>query len=473
MIVGAGLGGCFLADALAQSYDVHMVELASQSPYFLQGRIRDTDTAAVTYPHIGTGLGGTTAFWHNGLIEIDAEVFDRQWPFSKDELDPYYEVAYPKLAGLESHLIRQQVEVLRAQYERSGLPETRLGLGLFYPRERINAWKLLDIKDKVMLVDGEVIDIVANKASAIEYLLVKSGDREIRVTGDVFVLAAGGLGTPLLLQKLAKNLPMSALTHAGAHYEDHPTVVVGELVLDEPLYQLWNYPVAKGNLRLPIVVQQDGLLVSFQLRPSAHFWIINPRNRVKSVLHELRNEPFNLRNYLKLLTRWDDVMEILSFKFGIRLPTRHYSLVMVAEQSPSDTRAVWRDGTEVCRQWIMSSDYIDTLQKSIQNVLGLLKKKIRTANIFPDWPQHIASSSHHSGTARMAKSADAGVCDSNGQVHGINNLFICDGSAIPATGYANTGLTIAALGIRMARYLQSRAVKGVQAAKNDKVTHDA
>ncbi len=455
-----------------------MVELASQSPYFLQGRIRDTATAAVTYPHIGTGLGGTTAFWHNGLIEIDEEIFNREWPFSKDELDPYYETAYPKLAGLERDQIRLDVEALHVKYQRAGLPETKLGLGLFYPRKRINAWKLLGIKDKVTLVDGEVTDIVTNDASLVEYLLVNSNDREIRLTADIFVLAAGGLSTPLLLQKLAKKQPSPALAHAGCHYEDHPTILVGEVVLDEPLYQLWNYPVSavKGNLRLPIVVEQDGLLVSFQLRPSAHFWIINPRNRVKSVLHELRNQPFKLRNYVKLLTGWDDVMEILSFKFGIRLPTRHYSLVMVAEQPASDTRAVWSEGAAVCRQWEMSPSYIDTLHKSIQKVLDLLQKKVKTAHIFPDWPQHIASSSHHSGTARMAVSAEAGVCDSNGQVFGIDNLYICDGSAIPATGYANTGLTIAALGIKMARYLRSRVQTSTQTINNketNKETYDA
>lgn len=458
VIVGAGLGGCFLADGLAESWNVSVVEFARESSFLLQQRVRDTDTPAVTYPHVGSGLGGTTALWHNGLIEVDEAVFERQWPFLKSELTPYYAQVYPKLAGLPQTDIAQQVEILRQKYKDMGLPVQWLGQGLFYPRERIHAWRSLKLAGRVTVVEGEVTDIVADGKSRIRHLLVKSGEQETTISGDVFVLAAGGIGSPLLLQRLAENLPLSALHQAGKHYEDHPSAVVGEVILDEPLYALWNYPVArtKGNLRLPFVVRQDGLQVSFQLRPAAHFWIVNPSNRVKSVLHELRNQPFKLRPYFQLLTHWDDVLEIFSFKFGVRLPTRHYSLVMVAEQPPTSTRAIWKekDNPTIYRQWVMSANYIDTLQKSIHQVLDILGSKIKSVNIFPDWPSRIMSSSHHSGTARMATSSEQGVCDENGRVHGAENLYVCDGSLIPASGFANTGLTIAALAIRLGDYLQ-------------------
>ena len=457
VIVGAGLGGCFLADSLAEIWDVTMVELGSEPP-LLRQRVKDTDTPAVTDPHICSGLGGTSALWHNGLIEVDESVFQRKWPFPKSELAPYYTQAYPKLAGVPQSAIEGVVETLRQKYKAIGFPDKWLGQGLFYPCQRVNPWYSLGLKGRVKLVEGEVTTLVPNETRGIQYVLVKRGDQEIKISGDVFVIAAGGLSTPLLLQRLAENLPLPALQQAGLHYEDHPSVVVGEVILDEPLYKLWNYPVtcANGSLRLPLVVNQDGLEISFQLRPAAHFWIINPRNRVKSVLHELRNEPFNIRSYFRLLTHWDDVLEILSFKFGIRLPTRHYSLIMVAEQPSSDTCAIWgKDGSPtIYRKWTMSENYIATLQKSILQVLDILGNKLKSANIFPDWPNHMMSSSHHSGTARMAESPNEGVCDKDGCVHGLKNLYVCDGSLIPASGFANTGLTIAALALRMADHLR-------------------
>ena len=70
--------------------------------------------------------------------------------------------------------------------------------------------------------------------------------------------------------------------------------------------------------------------------------------------------------------------------------------------------------------------------------------------MFADWPDDITTAAHHSGTCRMAAAAETGVCDRDGGVFGTKNLFVCDGSVLPNTGYANTGLTIGALALRMA-----------------------
>lgn len=456
VIVGAGLGGCFLAGSLKDRWNITMVEMGSQPPILCE-RVKDTDIPAVTYPHIGSGLGGTTIFWHNGLIEIGEAVFQRNWPFSKSALSPYYQQVYPMLAGVPWITISNALETLRLKYKSLGFAEHQFGQGLFYPHQRINAWHAFGLEGRVNVIEGEGTELVPDGKGKIHHLVVMSAGKKIEVSGDLFVLAAGGLGTPLLLQKLSEDLPLPALRHAGLHYSDHPSAFVGEVVLDEPLYKLWNYPVAvaHGNLRLPMVVEQDGLQISFQLRPAAQFHIGGPRSRVKSILSQLRNEPLKLGTYFRLLAHWDDVLDILSFKFGIRLPTRHYSLLMVAEQPSSGVRAVWREeGNVIYRKWLMSDSYIVSLQKSIQQLLNMLGDKVKSVNIFPDWHKDIFSSSHHSGTARMALSPDEGVCDGNGRVFGLDNLFVCDGSLIPASGYANTGLTIAALARRLADYLQ-------------------
>jgi choline dehydrogenase-like flavoprotein len=57
----------------------------------------------------------------------------------------------------------------------------------------------------------------------------------------------------------------------------------------------------------------------------------------------------------------------------------------------------------------------------------------------------------------MSASDSDGVCDENGMVYGLENLYVCDGSLIPGSGYANTGLTIAALALRMADFLKNQS----------------
>lgn len=459
VIVGAGLGGCVLADALTESWEITIIEMVSHGDLFLQSRVRDVDIPAITYPHIGTGLGGTTQFWHNGILEPDEQTFIDHWPYPKAALDPYFSRAFKKIAWVSRASIVMEGEKLRSKYSAAGLPTELLGQDLFYPSRRFHAWNDLNLQGRVKVVDGEAVRIVTDGIRHISAVMVKTGDQgESSITGDVFVLAAGGLGTPLLLQRLAEtNSTLPALDHAGRHYEDHPSVVVGEVILNQPLYKLWNYPTTciKGSLRSPLCISQDGLRISFQLRPAAHFWIINPRNRVKTVLHELRNQPLNPLPYLKLLSHWDDVLEILSFKFGVHWPTRHYSLVMIAEQPPSEERAISTNGGDstISRRWSLREEYLDSLRKAIDTLLKTLEGKFVSSTIFPDWPKHMTSSSHHSGTARMASSSDDGVCDPDGRVFGCQNLFVCDGSLIPASGYANTGLTIAALAIRLADLL--------------------
>ena len=55
----------------------------------------------------------------------------------------------------------------------------------------------------------------------------------------------------------------------------------------------------------------------------------------------------------------------------------------------------------------------------------------------------------------MAGQANSGICDSDCKIFGINNGYICDGSVIPSTGYAASGLTIGALSLRLLEFLEN------------------
>lgn len=458
VIVGAGLGGCYLAAGLVEHFNVTIIELADQKPQ-LEKRVKDLALPAVTDPHILSGWGGTSQVWHNGLMEIEQLIFEEHWPFSKEVLVPYYEKAYKELSGLPRAYIEKCADVLKRKSIDLGLPESCLSQNLFYPSKRVNAWRFLKLEGKVERINGEVTELILDSVSNIQQATVACGEQELIVGADIFVLAAGGLGSPLILQKLAYSSHLPGLKHAGFNYEDHPSVFVGEVELDKPLHELWNYPVRKssvnGNMRMPLSFRWKSLSFSMQLRPAAHLWMSPPRTRIKSILSELRNKPFTLRNYWRLFSHCDDVLDILSLKFGLRLPTRHFSLLMVAEQPRSSYRAVWREenGSTIFRRWDIDKDYVNTANEAIAHILNSIRCIVKHKNLFKNWPEQIASSSHHSGTARMSSSPEYGVCDMNGKVHGVSNLYVCDGSTIPGTGFANTGLTIVALSLRMADYL--------------------
>jgi len=61
---------------------------------------------------------------------------------------------------------------------------------------------------------------------------------------------------------------------------------------------------------------------------------------------------------------------------------------------------------------------------------------------------------HNMGSARMSASPEQGVCNAHGQTHDIANLFISDGSQFSSPGSANPTLTIVALALRQADYIE-------------------
>jgi len=72
------------------------------------------------------------------------------------------------------------------------------------------------------------------------------------------------------------------------------------------------------------------------------------------------------------------------------------------------------------------------------------------------------SSTHNMGTARMSRDPALGVTNPYGQTHDIPNLFVSDGGVFTTPAAANPTLTIVALALRQAEYIErqlgSRAI---------------
>jgi hypothetical protein len=458
IVIGSGLGGSVFASKVLKTYRVLLVELPDNVEPF-QKRIVDISKPAVTNPHIGSGLGGTTKYWHNGLMEISEEVFEKKWPYKKNILDPYYQQAFELLSEIDYKKVQAKANELRVKLVNIGMPNNLLKKVLFYPLKRINIWKRLSLESRVELINGEVVDLVYED-NKIAGVLIKQDQNIISLKADYFVLAAGGIGTPILLQKLYSSFPQLQLEHAGFYYEDHPSAFIGQVELYRPIYKYWNYLLKtnnlRGNIRIPLSFNLDDLEISIQLRPEAQIKIGAMKTKVVGVLSDLRNYPFNLKNYIKLITHIDEIYELLSFKFGIRLPTKKYSLLLVSEQAPSFHRAIFSNDGKIYRDWRIPKEYVNKINEETLNIFGSMPTVFKKIHIFDSWEKNIFSSSHHSGTARIAKKNSKGVCDENARVQGVENLFVCDGSIIPASGVANTGLTIAALALKLGDYFNRK-----------------
>ena len=72
----------------------------------------------------------------------------------------------------------------------------------------------------------------------------------------------------------------------------------------------------------------------------------------------------------------------------------------------------------------------------------------------------VLPSTHNMGTARIGHDPANSVCNTWGQSHDIDNLFISDGSLFPSAACENPTLTIVAMVLRQAEYLVGEINRG-------------
>ena len=443
VIIGAGIAGSLLASRLAARHRIIVIE---QSRGTAPLRVCDRGRPAGLDPHVGMGLGGTSHLWHNGLIELEESDY-AAWPLRREELAAHIADAHMALAGAGIEWVRSIAAELHSGLAAVGVPAQCLGNPMFYPARRRNLWRSENVATRgVEIVIGRVERLALDDGGRVcGAILFGSAEP---VTGDIFILAAGGLGSPAILQASGA----AAFKNAGRFYFDHPVGFVGEVTLRANLNRLWNRfdGALAGSVRLPLTVAMPGQKFAFYLRPAGPTAL-----KAKSVLSDLRNNPYDPRNYLRLLMRTNDIVEALSLRAGVNIPTRRFALYMSAEQLAQEELAIAGRPGAVMRDWRLDDDFLRTARAAIGRLLDELAPILARGTVFDDWAENLESAAHHCGTCRMAATAETGVADKDGRVFGASNLFVCDGSAIPAAGYANTGLTIGALALRLAESINA------------------
>lgn len=449
VIVGAGLAGSILASKLCAAYAVTVVDLRdTASP--LPTPITDTGAPARLDLHAGAGPGGTTSFWWNGLIEIEDQDYSA-WPVGKSELESYVARSFRLLGGVDRDVVSREDAAVRARFVERGVPSTLLGKSLFCPHVQRNMWQHLGLPGpsvKFLTGVARYFDIADRRAQAVR---LESAAGMQRIDGDIFIASAGGLSSPALLSATAHEAGLQ-MPAVGRYYHDHPMGWVGEIALDLKLYDVWNYlaPAAGGALRLPFVSRVGDTKFAFYIR--AHE--LNRHRTARIVLRELRSSPTVWRNYWRVLTKTRGAMEVVAFRLGIELPTSTFSILMVAEQRPDDTLSLsGRPDGSIVRNWTLPPDFADQVDEALQQLIAALDPHVVKFTADADWQAQLHTAAHHSGACRMAQSSDRGVCDRDLKVFGTDNLWVCDGSALPSSGYANTGLMIGALALRLADHL--------------------
>jgi choline dehydrogenase-like flavoprotein len=517
-IIGAGAAGITLAREFC-NHTTHVCLLeAGQLNYSedIQALYEGEYVGSLPYPPLDAtrsrNFGGSTSYWGGfcrPLEEIDFEqrawVPYSGWPFTKAELDPYYERAH-KVCQLDSleydpaywvnKMNRDHLRVLPLDTERAVTvisqysPPTRFGRE--YRQELAQAANL-DVYLQANVVEIEVTETAGEVARA--RVMTLEGNN-FWVSAKVYVLATGGIENARLL--LASNKVQSGglgNQHdlVGRFFMEHPRLGSGTIELANPeiytdLYDV-TYTFDRTSVMAHLAVSEEMQRKNSLLNFKASIASVYPGDGARgswALGHLYRRirvgkSPINvapaghadlgiIKNIGCVLGDIGNVASTIYYRYARpRRRVKRYELVSIVEPAPNpDSRVTLIDKRDrlgvpqVQLDWRLSAADKRTILRSQQIIsnelersgLGCIKNQLSDDDA--TWPSTLLWCWHHMGTTRMHKDPKHGVVDAQCRVHGVGNLFIGGSSVFPTAGKDTPTLTIVALAIRLADHIKAK-----------------
>jgi choline dehydrogenase-like flavoprotein len=443
----------------------------------------------------GTGLGGGSAFWAGQTMRFHASDFSRRdwipesgWPLSIDDLLPYY-------AEAESDLGVSADDYYSQTWRRYGVDPLSVHDDNIQTRMSIFASKA-DIFDRAQRAfEQDQGILVLFNATATEFrrrddtihsLVVRSESGKCaEVSAQSYVLCVGAIETARLFLTPSPDFPSGVGNlsgHVGRHFQDHPNGVVAsvagtptQLSRIAATYALF---YGRRGRVLPKIVasaeQQEKSRVLNACVVPVYTW---PEESVTAALKQVQEavagRSFDLGVSKRVLSALRRPGALARTGMG-RMRGRPYveapegvGLHVYVEQPPAGSGAVTlsksngRLGMPMARvEWVVGEEEANTAR----NLVSLVREQFRRTGLgevrpLPELAETggfqtiVEDSQHHAGTARMALTESAGVCDVRGRVFGLTNLYVAGGALFPTSSYANPTLTMIAVGSYVATFL--------------------
>ena len=457
VVIGGGLAGSLICNALAEHADVTLLEAGGRNSIrypritFEKKKLAEVNTFCY-------GGGGTTNLWHNGLIPINRDdVGGRDFSEVLADAESYRDQAASALffrSGPYSTVYEKTVAEMTGIAGKLGVFPDGIDC-LIYPRR----YARLTVDPKVRAcynVDTTGFVFDGRRIRTVNYTV---GSTAYSLDADVVVLAAGAMGSPKLLRNLllSSGHPLDGL---GTGFIDHPTGFVGKVRFKKEAAGLIGKLslLDKGDYvcRSAVRLRSGEYTCCVFFRPA-----VTMENRLSLYKYKSRlgasAGTARFRNALSWkLFHPDIVAEISSHVFGFNIPTRTYNILFIAEQKRGNNR-VYYDGDDLRVDWSISERELEIYRSLLEKLKGMLlnaaeQVKMET-NITEDW---LWSCAHHSCTTPLGSAAED-LIDKDLKLRIIDNVFVCDGSVIQEHSYANTGLTIGELALRLSKRVLNAA----------------
>lgn len=423
-------------------------------------------------------FGGTTNHWHGWCIPLSEIDFEKRswvpmsgWPFSKNDLDPYYERAnsYVAIAPFHyplSHLINgRRPELLR----KSEVFETQM----FHRSPPVNFGRKyrapLEKKKNVRVyVDCAITKLQAKKDSEpLESLSALYDGKPVTIKAKHYIVAAGGIENPRMLL-LSDDVRKAGLGNdndlVGRYFMEHVQIAkIAQLFFSKPSLSNGLYRRHKdAKLRqwiLGITVPTRRTLEQEQLLSNSFFYSEpQPINALAAPLRvlipRLERSDFRMRGKVSKGLYFGN-MECRAEQ----IPNPDSRVTLLGEKDSLGMRKAKLD-------WRLSQIDRDNIYRQLELLArefgGQAEGRVRVLmnEGDPFEKKYTYGGAHHMGTTRMSDDPRKGVVDAHCRMHAVPNLSLAGSSVFPTVGFANPTYTIVAMAIRLADHLKELLKNG-------------
>jgi hypothetical protein len=255
---------------------------------------------------------------------------------------------------------------------------------------------------------------------------------------------------------LAKSFGDESAFCAG--YHDHPMAYIAKVKLksDSRLKAVSCTTTASAEVRAGLIYESADLKTVVYLRPAIDMRLSSITGAARYILSDLRNDPFSPKKIMLLLGNLEAVREAILFKTKLGFRGDYYSVLILGEQTPIATRGVKLEpGKRPTLNWHVTKDELASYDESVRKFFAEFGDDILEKRVLATEKWEFRNAAHHSGTANqfLAKPGDTTL--DFFAVKGLRDSFVCDGSLLRAAGIANSGLTLVALGHKLAELLRA------------------
>ncbi|WP_317930441.1 GMC family oxidoreductase [Halioxenophilus sp. WMMB6] len=511
IIIGAGMGGGSIAHALCQAgQNVLLIEkgniefateglgvqIEQEDPdeRLMHGkwptklRIQVNGRAADLWAPLGCGVGGSTLLYAAALQRLEPMDFASregpsgqplEWPFSYDQLQPYYQKAeslFSVKGGVDPRDTESQYAlpepptmsgydaVFFKECEKAGLNPYRIHVAIDYTspdcgecggnictiqckRNTYNSAiaPALASGQLTILAECEVDKLEADQNAVTGVVVSKNGETVTLAVGSAnLVLSAGSYFSPVLLLKSSNEHWPDGLANSSGMVGRNLMFHASEFIA------FWLPSKASRNGPKKTVAVRD-----FYEHDGVKLGEVQSTGRVADyglVLYALRLM-FDASAY-RFLKPVRQLLRIPAY-LAAKLYGKATIYATIVEDFPYPENRINYDSdapSGIRVEYHVRKEF----EERVVMLRQLIRKSLKGIKSMPMNQGVNLNYGHPCGTIKAGNDKSTSVLDANCKAHDLDNLYVVDGSFMPTSGGTNPSLTIAANALRVADQIIAR-----------------